>query len=117
MLSKQKRGLVVNKQVVPETFAEWKFVRPEFEDPKFNRITKLSVNLEKQSIWRKLQYRNPDNVNKKMVAPISKTILMPSPETYYMKFGTVNVFQTYSPELSTDFQIPEDHLLVELPLC
>ena len=37
--------------------------------------------------------------------------------SYFMKFGTVNVFQTYSPELSTDFQIPEDHLLIELPLC
>ena len=37
--------------------------------------------------------------------------------SYFMKFGTVNVFQTYSPELSTDFQIPEDHPLVDLPLC
>ena len=37
--------------------------------------------------------------------------------SYFMKFGTVNVFQTYSPELSTDFQMPEDHLLIELPLC
>ena len=43
-----EKGIVVNKQVVPETFAEWKFVRPEFEDPKFNRITKLSENLEKK---------------------------------------------------------------------
>ena len=37
--------------------------------------------------------------------------------SYFMKFGTVNVFQTYSPELSIDFQIPENHLLFELPLC
>jgi hypothetical protein len=35
-----EKGIVVNKQVVTETFDEWKFVRPEFEDPKFNRITK-----------------------------------------------------------------------------
>jgi TorA maturation chaperone TorD len=34
-----------------------------------------------------------------------------------MKYGTVNVLQTYSPELSTDFKIPEDHLLVKLLLC
>ena len=76
-----EKGIVVNKQVVTETFDEWKFVRPEFEDPKFNRITKLSENLEKRSIWQKLQYRNPDNVNKVMVPPNTKSILMPSDGT------------------------------------
>jgi hypothetical protein len=32
---------------------------------------------------------------------------------FHIKIGTVDVFQTYSPELSTDFQIPEDHLLID----
>ena len=125
--------------MVPETFGEWKFFRPEFEDSKFNRITKLSENLENKSIWQKLQYRNPDNVSKNMVPSKTKTILMPSAETIesfslnYEKFFQYDekdqkilfidselillhkTFQKYSPELSTDFHIPENHLLVELP--
>ena len=33
-----------------------------------------------------------------------------------MKFGKVDLFSTYSPELSVEFQIPENNLLSELPL-
>ena len=35
---------------------------------------------------------------------------------YSMKFGKVDIFSTYSPELSVEFQIPENNLLSELPL-
>ena len=112
-----EKGIVVNKQVVPETFAEWKFVRPEFEDPKFNRITKLSENLEKKSIWQKLQYRNPDNVNKNMVPPKTKTILMPSAETTDSFSLNYEKFLQYDEKDQKIFFIDSELILLHKTKC